>query len=321
MKLDARKKMLTWNYRRNVTEEECRIDTPPNLATSTSPQVSEDGTHFCEFPNSVLHRGANLTLNVTSEGAEFREVLAFENPGREGSGAVNFSCLIYDLCFLNCSWTPGPAAPADVHYRLYWWASRHDREAECAHYVVDATGTRVGCHLDDLGEPAQRDYFFLVNGTSNETAIRFLDFTPFNAVQMEKYNPPANVTIDFNGSHHVVRWDDPRTRFGVPSHMLCYQLDFQRQVSAPRAPRRPLGSSYRRDPVFQLGSDDNRYVLPGSAATAGDTLRARVKHKYGHVWSAWSPTLAFSERPGRPTAVPTGGSSAHPPGAGRGCPQ
>lgn len=50
---------------------------------------------------------------------------------------------------------------------------------------------------------------------------------------LEKYRPPANITTAFNGSHHVVRWDDPETRFDVASHMLCYQLDIRRQVWTP----------------------------------------------------------------------------------------
>ncbi|XP_070113998.1 interleukin-3 receptor subunit alpha isoform X2 [Equus caballus] len=291
MKLDSRTKTLSWNYRRNVTEQECKIDTPPDDSTSKTPQVNGNDTYFCEFPNSVLHRGANLTLNVHSEGAAFQEVLVFHNSGPEGSGAVNFSCFIYDLRFLNCSWSPGPAAPPDVRYHLYWWASSHDPEVECARYIVDPAGTRVGCHLDDLGDPKTTDYFFLVNGTSNRTAVRFLDFTPFRAKLMEKYRPPANVTTAFNGSHHVVRWDDPETRFDVASHMLCYQLDIRRQ-----------GSSYKRDPVFQRGSDGNQYVLPGSAVTAGDTVRARVKHVYGDIWSAWSRAVDFN----RPEPDPAG---------------
>ncbi|XP_046528868.1 granulocyte-macrophage colony-stimulating factor receptor subunit alpha [Equus quagga] len=264
MKLDSRTKTLSWNYRRNVTEQECKIDTPPDDSTSKTPQVNGNDTYFCEFPNSVLHRGGQPDAQRHRRGGRV--------PGSPG--------------FPQLSWSPGPAAPPDVRYHLYWWASSHDLEVECARYVVDPAGTRVGCHLDDLGDPKTTDYFFLVNGTSNRTAIRFLDFTPFRAKLMEKYRPPANITTAFNGSHHVVRWDDPETRFDVASHMLCYQLDIRRQ-----------GSSYKRDPVFQRGSDGNQYLLPGSAVTAGDTVRARVKHVYGDIWSAWSRAVDFSESP------------------------
>lgn len=62
---------------------------------------------------------------------------------------------------------------------------RNEDEAECPHYTTDSTGTRVGCHFHKLGKPKRTDnYFFLVNGTSRETAIQFLDFTPFVAYKI-----------------------------------------------------------------------------------------------------------------------------------------
>ncbi|KAM5197332.1 granulocyte-macrophage colony-stimulating factor receptor subunit alpha-like isoform 2-T2 [Hipposideros larvatus] len=277
MKLDPRKKMLTWNCRRNVTGQECKIDTPPDSSTRKSPQVRDDDTYFCEFPNSVLHRGATLTVNVTADGGAFLHELAFHNSGREGSGAANFSCFIYNLRFMNCSWTPGPAAPADVQYCLYAWTPTHDADdvAECPHYLVSPTGTRVGCHFDQLAEPKSTDnYLFLVNGTSQETAIQFVDFTPFEAIHIEKYNPPANLTSSYNGSHLIIQWDNPEMRFDISSWMLCYELDIQRQV-------------------FLTGSDRNVYLLPSSAARGENTCRVRVKHKYFDMWSDWSVTLHF----------------------------
>jgi hypothetical protein len=42
----------------------------------------------------------------------------------------------------------------------------------------------VGCHFDQLGEPNRWDnYFFFINGTSQESLIPFVDFVPFVAVQ------------------------------------------------------------------------------------------------------------------------------------------
>ncbi|XP_074179889.1 granulocyte-macrophage colony-stimulating factor receptor subunit alpha [Rhinolophus sinicus] len=284
MKLDPRKKMLIWNNRRNVTWQECKIDTRPSCPTSPIPQVKGNNTYFCIFPNCVLHSGALLTINVTADGDVFQHKLAFHNSGKEGSRAVNFSCLIYNIRFMNCTWMPGPAAPADVQYHLYAWTSTYeDDEVECPHYLVGSTGTHVGCHFDQLAEPKSTDnYFFLVNGTSQETAIQFLDFTPFKATEMEKYNPPANLTISYNGSHHIVQWDNPEIRFDISSYILCYELDFQIK-----------GSSSKRDPVFQRGSDKNVYLIPSSAARAENTFRVRVKYAYKDLWSDWSVTLHF----------------------------
>lgn len=39
--------------------------------------------------------------------------------GGEGTAAQNFSCFIYNVHFMNCTWAPGRAAPDDVQYFLY----------------------------------------------------------------------------------------------------------------------------------------------------------------------------------------------------------
>ncbi|XP_053518825.1 granulocyte-macrophage colony-stimulating factor receptor subunit alpha-like [Artibeus jamaicensis] len=229
LRLDPRKRMLTWNSRRNVTAHQCQIDTPPHSSTRQRPEPGDQDAYSCRFPNAVLHRGAMLTVIGTADGAPFRCALSFHNAGREGSGAVNFSCVISNVQLLNCSWAPGPAAPGDVQYQLYCrdcWDD--DEEVECPHYILDGAGTHVGCHFDALPEPQPTDaYLFLLNGTSRETDIRFVDFPRLNAIQIEKLNPPSNLTVDYNGSHHVIRWDNPRMRFDFLWSSLCYEVDVQ----------------------------------------------------------------------------------------------
>ncbi|XP_034885522.1 granulocyte-macrophage colony-stimulating factor receptor subunit alpha-like [Mirounga leonina] len=286
MQLDPRKRMLTWNYIRNVSQQECTYSPlnssiMPNFTIRQIPRVKEDNTYFCIFHNCVLHRGAQLTVNVTCDGIVSQEFLLFENRGREGSGAVNFSCFIYNVRLMNCSWVPGPRAPADVRYQVFWWTSLDKDEVECVHYIMDPTGTRVGCHFDQLGEPQHMDnYFFLVNGTSNETAIPFLDFVPFEAYKMEKYDPPTNITISYNRSHHIIQWENPEIRYELSSHVLYYELDIQR-----------AGSASKTNPVFQRGQDPNVYLMPHSAVRPDTTFRVRVRYLHNELWSEWSPTL------------------------------
>ncbi|XP_037680515.1 granulocyte-macrophage colony-stimulating factor receptor subunit alpha [Choloepus didactylus] len=244
-------------------------------------QVQENNTYFCIFSSSVLHRGAILSVNVISNGDTFQEVLIFNNSGKEGSGAVSFSCFIYNICFMNCSWLAGPAAPVDVQYHLYKWDTWDGEEVECPHYLSSPTGMHVGCHFDKLSKPNRMDnYFFLLNGTSSETAIQFLDFAPFTAYLNEKYNPPPNITISYNGSNHIIQWDNPKMRFDINSHVLYYELDLQKK-------------GISRDPVFQTGADTNVYLVPSSDATAENTLRMRVKHLRSSIWSDWSEVLHF----------------------------
>ncbi|XP_036883624.1 granulocyte-macrophage colony-stimulating factor receptor subunit alpha-like [Sturnira hondurensis] len=228
MELDPWTKTLTWTSQGTVTEQQCQIDTPPHSSTRGSPEPGDQDAYFCHFPNAVLHRGATLTVNGTADGAPFRCALHFHNPGREGSGAVNFSCVISNVQFLDCSWAPGPAAPGDVQYQLYCWACRDDDQVECPRYILDDTGTQVGCHFGALPEAQPTDtYRFLLNGASRETGIQFVDFPPMKAIKMEKLNPPANLTVDFNGSHHVLHWDNPKMRFDLSWSSLCYEVDIQ----------------------------------------------------------------------------------------------
>ncbi|XP_054576185.1 granulocyte-macrophage colony-stimulating factor receptor subunit alpha-like [Eptesicus fuscus] len=283
MKLDPRTKTLAWNSRGNVTEQECRLDTPPAFSTRQHPQVKGDRAYFCRFPNAVLHGGATLTVEGTADGSPFQSVLEFRNPGREGSGAANFSCLIYNLRLMRCSWVPGPAAPADVQYQLYGWASGREDVVECPRYVADPSGTRVGCRFDELvGSQLTDTYFFLVNGTSVETPVQFTDVAPVRGIQIEKFDPPANLTVRDNGSHHAIHWDPPRLRFEVSSHIFYYELDIQRE-----------GSSSKQDSVFLRGSEENVYLMPSSSTRAGHTVRARVRFVHGELWSDWTATVSF----------------------------
>ncbi|XP_014394392.1 PREDICTED: granulocyte-macrophage colony-stimulating factor receptor subunit alpha-like, partial [Myotis brandtii] len=265
MELDPRRKTLTWKYRANVTEQECKVDTPPGSSTRQRPQVKGDGTYFCWFPNAVLHRGATLTVNGMAEGTPFRSALEFHNP---------VTCL--DLKVKRGAPGPGPGDAGNL-------VNQQEDEVECPRYVADSSGTRVGCRFDELvGSQLTDTYFFLVNGTSEEAAVQFTDFAPFKGIQIEKFDPPANLTVGGNGSHHVIRWDNPRLRFEASNSIFFYELDVQRE-----------GSSSKQDSVFLRGSEENVYLLPSSSMRAGHTIRARVKFVHSERWSDWTPTLHF----------------------------
>ncbi|XP_066128185.1 granulocyte-macrophage colony-stimulating factor receptor subunit alpha-like isoform X2 [Saccopteryx bilineata] len=283
MTVHPRKKMFSWNYQRNVTEHRCQLDTPPNSTTRQSPRVRGDHTYFCHFPNAVLHRGATFTVHVTAEGHPYRSVLDFRNPGKEGSGAVNFSCRIHHVRLMTCSWTPGPAAPTDVQYRLYRWSSMRDEdEVECPHYTAAPAGTHIGCRFGEFTEPRQKAYSFLVTGTSEQTPVPFLDFGPLKTIEMEKPDPPANLTVLHNGSHHIIQWDNPRTGSDVASGALYYELDIHRE-----------GSSSQEEHVFQRGNEINVYVMPSSASGAQHRVRIRVRFVRSELWSDWTVAKAF----------------------------
>lgn len=77
--------------------------------------------------------------------------------------------------------------PLCLSFDVFFGNSRDEDRIECPHYILHSTGARVGCHFDALPEPRPTDtYVFLVNGTSKEAGIQFVDFPPFKAIQMGK---------------------------------------------------------------------------------------------------------------------------------------
>lgn len=64
----------------------------------------------------------------------------------------------------------------------------------------------------------------------------------------EKYNPPANVSVTYNVSYYIIRWDNPKIRFHLSHHILCYEVDVQRKVQAPSVlpSALPLGAEASR---------------------------------------------------------------------------
>lgn len=62
----------------------------------------------------------------------------------------------------------------------------------------------MGCHFDELAPPNQTDYFFLVNGSSEHSAIQFLDFKLFKAIYMGEMisglcRPRASLRLALHG--------------------------------------------------------------------------------------------------------------------------
>ncbi|NXT59421.1 CSF2R factor, partial [Pluvianellus socialis] len=89
-----------------------------------------------------------------------------------GSAIENFSCVIYNVSLMNCTWQAGRDAPGDTQYFLYWQNSRYDNEMECELYIKDESGRNTGCRFQNVKIEPERAYF-LVNGSSKESLIQF----------------------------------------------------------------------------------------------------------------------------------------------------
>ncbi|NWI35081.1 CSF2R factor, partial [Sula dactylatra] len=94
--------------------------------------------------------------------------------GMNGSAIENFSCVIYNVSLMNCTWQAGRDAPGDTQYFLYWKNSKDDNEMECELYIKGENGRNTGCRFKNVRIQDDEAYF-LVNGSSNGSVIQFYD--------------------------------------------------------------------------------------------------------------------------------------------------
>ncbi|KAB1252772.1 Granulocyte-macrophage colony-stimulating factor receptor subunit alpha [Camelus dromedarius] len=273
VKFDPKKMQLTWDCKENTTSGHCV------MTHKEKGQIKKQMKRCqCTFQDNSLHGGVTLTVEVYVNQRPISETLVYTNPGREteGTAAQNFSCLVYNADFMNCTWAKGHAAPDDVQYFLYIRNSTRKGERECPHYLTDA-GTNVGCHLQDLSGLTSYNYF-LVNGTSRETGIQFFD-SILLLKEIERYSPPHNITVNCNESHCLVRWEKPRTRKNWSNREFQYQLDIWRQIVVS-------------------GDSENRYNFPSPEPRGTQMVKIRTADARRAHWGDWSQPVQFgSEEP------------------------
>ncbi|KAL4687962.1 hypothetical protein H8957_004740 [Semnopithecus entellus] len=278
VRFDARTMNLTWDCQENTTFSRCFLIDKKNRVVE--PRVTNKEC-ACTFRELCLHGGVTFEVHVNTSQRAFQEKLPYPNSGREGTAAQNFSCFIYDVDFMNCTWARGPTAPRDVQYFLYIQNSKRRREIQCPYYIEDS-GTHVGCHLGNLSELTSRNYF-LVNGTSQEIGIQFFD-SLLDTKKIERFNPPGNVTVRCNTTHCLVRWKQPRTYQKLSYLDFQYQLDVHRKNTQPGTENLPINVS---------GDLENRYNFPSSEPRAKHAVKIRAADVRILNWSSWSEAAEF----------------------------
>uniref|UniRef100_A0A0D9RZR0 Colony stimulating factor 2 receptor subunit alpha n=1 Tax=Chlorocebus sabaeus TaxID=60711 RepID=A0A0D9RZR0_CHLSB len=281
VRFDARTMNLTWDCQANTTFSRCFLIDKKNRVVE--PRVTNKECS-CTFREVCLHGGVTFEVHVNTSQRALQQKLLYPNSGREGTAAQNFSCFIYNVDFMNCTWARGPTAPRDVQYFLYIQNSKRRREIQCPYYIEDS-GTHVGCHLGNLSGLTSRNYF-LVNGTSQEIGIQFFD-SLLDTKKIERFNPPSNVTVRCNTTHCLIRWKQPRTYQKLSYLDFQYQLDVHRKNTQPGTENLPINVS---------GDLENRYNFPSSEPRAKHAVKIRAADVRILNWSSWSEAAEFGKR-------------------------
>ncbi|XP_074156358.1 granulocyte-macrophage colony-stimulating factor receptor subunit alpha-like [Sminthopsis crassicaudata] len=273
-KKDPKTVELTWDNSGNIT-------TPTSvMQTSYSPVMDTDYIKkvCCHFLNCNLNHGIKLIDNLTIYQNTSKEELIFNTTG-EDTAAKNFSCVIYNIYFMNCTWAVGKAAPDDVQYYLYSQNAEKNQERECTNYIKDSQKRHVGCHFDELNRFRGKAYF-LVTGSSKRIKIKNFCSEKISLFSIEKYNAPFNITVNCSKSDCLIQWQKPRTRIEIGDSEFRYMLCIQK-----------LGSDIDIQ-IETPGSTKNEYVYTNFDMEEKYILKIRARHRRAS-WGYWSKPIEF----------------------------
>ncbi|NXU18852.1 CSF2R factor, partial [Pardalotus punctatus] len=118
--VDWKKMELSWESSRNFSKYQCTI-----MDRDMERIEKEVNSPLCSFPVELhmpLHKGVFFIIEVRD--TNISKQCTFLPGGVNGSAIENFSCVIYNIFLMNCTWQAGRDAPADTQYFLYWQKSR-----------------------------------------------------------------------------------------------------------------------------------------------------------------------------------------------------
>ncbi|NWQ76061.1 CSF2R factor, partial [Columbina picui] len=147
--------------------------------------------------------------------------------GVNRSAIENFSCVIYNVSLMNCTWQAGRDAPGDTQYFLYWQNSKDDDEMECELYIKDENGRNTGCKFQNVTIATEKSYF-LVNGSSKDSQIQFYD-EYIQLYEIEILTPPLKVAVNCTKDPEgcIITWQPPLTSHVENKNCFQYEISIQ----------------------------------------------------------------------------------------------
>ncbi|KAL8190199.1 UNVERIFIED_CONTAM: hypothetical protein K2H54_043432 [Gekko kuhli] len=209
-KVDLENMEMTWDS--NVTVAQCSVDTPWNNCDYGIREQT-----VCYFNRVKLHEGATFIIKIEYLNQTLSDSVHFPPQETDGTSAENFSCMLYNVSSVNCTWNAGRNAPADVQYFLYLKyntkssGTKREQKRECPHYINNALGRHIACHIPKMNFESDYDvYYFYVNGSSKKAQIRYYDVL-LKPCSQERLGPPQAITKNCSKlpSKCRIQWTPP----------------------------------------------------------------------------------------------------------------
>ncbi|KAM8821122.1 granulocyte-macrophage colony-stimulating factor receptor subunit alpha-like [Eudromia elegans] len=311
--LNWRKMELSWESSVDFSEYTCVVATD---TFSAQKKVEGAPCRFSMEVNLPLHNGADFTIAVPntnisktcnfSPGAGLMCRFPMRNPtllpqeqpqylvlqktgdSMPGTAVKNFSCVIYNVSLMNCTWTVGRDAPGDTQYFLYWKNSREEEETQCELYVKEENGRHKGCQFQNVTIKDTTTYF-IVNGSSKHSLIRFYD-EYIKLYRIEILTAPLNITASCTGEPRgcVIEWQEPLTSHVENKDCFQYEINIKNKDEPKEEKMNPpiRVRNYRYE--FQNFNAKKKYILK---------MRARGKNCHVNSnWGEWSEPIEFGQR-------------------------
>ncbi|KAM9245976.1 granulocyte-macrophage colony-stimulating factor receptor subunit alpha-like [Leptosomus discolor] len=202
-----------------------------------------------------------------------------------GSAIENFSCVIYNISLMNCTWQAGRDAPGDTQYFLYWQNSRDDDAMECELYIKDKNGRNMGCRFHNVRIEIEKAYF-LVNGSSKDSLIQFYD-EYIQLYKIEKLMPPSNITVNCDETKNdcIIQWQRPQISHSNKDKCFKYEINIKYKNN-------PMGKTK----YTSIQEEENSHTFPRSNTRKKYLLKMRAAGSACFVspaWGEWSTPVEF----------------------------
>ncbi|XP_025910749.1 granulocyte-macrophage colony-stimulating factor receptor subunit alpha-like [Apteryx rowi] len=280
--LNRRKMEMSWVSSMNFTEYSCSV----NAGDGEIKIKVKDTT--CMFERNMappLHNGANFSVTAVNINTTYSSICTFIPQGMPGTAITNFSCVIYNVSLMNCTWHAGRDAPGDTQYFLYWQNSGEEEERECELYVKDENGRHTGCQFQNVMIKDTTTYF-MVNGSSKDSLIRFHD-EYIKLYTIEKLMPPLNVTINCDGIQKgcIIQWQRPQISHSSKDECFKYEVDIKHKANPEEKTKDTYITERKNNYSFQNFNTKKRYLVKIRAAGSACLVNT--------AWGEWSAPLEF----------------------------
>ncbi|XP_066169637.1 granulocyte-macrophage colony-stimulating factor receptor subunit alpha-like isoform X2 [Sylvia atricapilla] len=280
--VDWRRKIeLSWESSRNFSEYTCII-----MDGDGEYAEIEAYSPLCSFPVEIyipLHKGVSFVIEVPN--TNISKQCTYLPGGMNGSAIENFSCVIYNIFLMNCTWQAGRDAPADTQYFLYWQKSIEDNQMECELYIKAENGRNMGCIFQNVSVGHEKAYF-LVNGSSKDSLIQFYD-EYIDLYEIEILTAPLNVTANCtrDSASCIITWHPPLRSQEKKAKCFQYEINIQNKDEPKEEKKLPKVRNDRYE--FQNYNEKKRYTVK---------IRARGENcLVSSNWGEWSKPIEFGQ--------------------------